>query len=66
MRLIAQAAALMLLAVPAFAQTPATAPTTPAPAGVARPQPPRIPLAQRFAEANTSKDGAPHQGSGGG
>ncbi len=59
MRQILHAAALVLFAVPAFAQTPAPAPA-PAPAArpaFIRPQEPRVPLPERFAEVNTTKDG---------
>lgn len=52
MRLLVQAAALALLVFPVSAQTPA--PVAPA---VTRPQAPRVPLPERFAEANTAKDG---------
>jgi len=56
MRLLLQAAAAALFAFPVLAQTPPQA--APAPTGViARPQQPRVPLPERFAEANTTKDG---------
>ena len=59
MRLLVQAtAAFAIIAFPVFAQT--AAPAAPPPAASASPataRTPRVPLAQRFAEANTTKDG---------
>lgn len=56
MRLLAQAAAAALLAFPVLAQTPPS-PASTQPVGVTRPQRLRVPLPERFAEANVTKDG---------
>lgn len=55
MRLFVHAATLALLVFPVSAQTPA--PAAPVAPAVTRTQAPRVPLPERFAEANTAKDG---------